>query len=140
MRIGNTKRDLQEWNKSCFRLCHNRLTQLRDRLAAVQNLPLSEDRSSEESELQGAIEQVLEQLDNIWRQKSRELWLSHGDRNTKFFHALTVIRMRRSFIWGLKDGDGSLQRGRNQMASSIKEKFLHIFSPSRPSIPDTLES
>ncbi|KAL8162357.1 hypothetical protein V2J09_013846 [Rumex salicifolius] len=40
-----------------------------------------------------------------WFQKSKELWLQAGDRNTAFFHTSTLIRRKRSRILTLKSGD-----------------------------------
>lgn len=42
----------------------------------------------------------------MWRQKSRELWLTIGDKNSKFFHATTITNRRKLFIPALKDGNG----------------------------------
>ena len=33
-----------------------------------------------------------------WRQKSREIWLKEGDRNTGFFHRMTNSHRRRNSI------------------------------------------
>lgn len=38
----------------------------------------------------------------LWFQKSRENWVKFGNRNTKFFHAQTVIRRKRNRITQLK--------------------------------------
>ncbi|CAL2259571.1 unnamed protein product [Prunus armeniaca] len=49
---------------------------------------------------------VLEQEAMLWKQKSRLQWLQEGDRNTKFFHLITIIRWRRNKIERLKNNEG----------------------------------
>lgn len=51
----------------------------------------------------------------FWRQKSRDKWLSDGDRNTKFFHLTTKIRRRRNKIDGLFDDAGIWTEDQNSM-------------------------
>ena len=41
-----------------------------------------------------------------WNQKSRELWIRAGDRNTKFFQLSTLKRRRRNNISEIKLDDG----------------------------------
>ncbi|KAF7835215.1 reverse transcriptase [Senna tora] len=49
---------------------------------------------------------VLEQEELLWCQKARVNWLKHGNRNSKFCHASTVIKRRRNRVNMLKKKDG----------------------------------
>lgn len=42
--------------------------------------------------LKSQLEEILSREEIYWRQKSRELWLSEGDRNTKFFNSSTKLK------------------------------------------------
>jgi len=44
---------------------------------------------------------VLQQEELFWYQKSREKWVQYGDRNTKFFHSMTMTRRKRNRIHDL---------------------------------------
>jgi hypothetical protein len=45
---------------------------------------------------------IIEQEEVFWKQKSRVKLLEEGDKNSKFFHFSTLIRRRRKKIEGLK--------------------------------------
>ncbi|XP_074322878.1 uncharacterized protein LOC141659850 [Apium graveolens] len=50
---------------------------------------------------------ILEQKEIFWRQRSKQLWLHSGDKNSKFFHASATAKIRSNQIHRLKDGEGN---------------------------------
>lgn len=68
----------------------------------------------------------------MWKQKSRELWLFEGDKNTKFFHASTVIRRRRNFIAGIAREDDLWIKDRVGIGNYFVQNFVEMFSSSNP--------
>ena len=57
-----------------------------------------------------------------WRQKSRELWLREGDKNTKFFHKMANARRRRNSLVKVKIKNGWLIE-----EGEIKEAVIGAF-------------
>lgn len=51
-------------------------------------------------------EEILAREEIYWRKKSRECWLKEWDRNTKFFHLSTKVKISFNRIIELKDSDG----------------------------------
>jgi hypothetical protein len=49
---------------------------------------------------------LLEEKEATWRLKSRDLWLSCGDENTKYFQACAKGRKLPNTIWELNSGRG----------------------------------
>lgn len=52
-------------------------------------------------------EKTLLQEELLWCQRVRYRWLQFGNRNTKFFHASTIIKRKRNKLETLKDDDGN---------------------------------
>ncbi|XP_021717685.1 uncharacterized protein LOC110685467 [Chenopodium quinoa] len=79
------------------------------RLEGIQKV-LAERRVDRLIELEKSLklemEQVLQQEELLWFQKSRLEAIRDGDRNTKFFHLSTVIRRRRNKIDMLQNSSG----------------------------------
>uniref|UniRef100_A0A803P0Z6 Reverse transcriptase domain-containing protein n=1 Tax=Cannabis sativa TaxID=3483 RepID=A0A803P0Z6_CANSA len=69
----------------------------------------------------------------MWKQRSREVWLSQGDRNSSFFHASTMVRRKRNHIWNLKDSNGSLVSNEREIGFILNDYFKSLFS-SRGSV------
>ena len=63
----------------------------------------------------------------LWHQKSRELWLKHGDKNSKFFHLSTTIQRRRDNIDAIKTGDGNWISESNHIRHLFLEGFKNLF-------------
>lgn len=49
---------------------------------------------------------LLQQVESLWRLKSRALWIQEGDKNTKFFHNYANARRANNSIWKIKDDKG----------------------------------
>lgn len=49
---------------------------------------------------------ILDQQEIFWRQRSKQLWLQAGDKNTKYFHASCNKRKRNNHIQRLKSEEG----------------------------------
>ncbi|KAK8558697.1 hypothetical protein V6N12_041997 [Hibiscus sabdariffa] len=60
-----------------------------------------------DKELQAALEQVPSHEESFWFKKSRSCWIEFGDRNTRYFHASVMQRLRHNAITALKDDNGA---------------------------------
>lgn len=94
---------LRKWNKEVSGKCQDRIKSLLQKIKEIQDKPPSEDMDKLDSSLQSELSKWLLRSEVLWRQKSRELWLKLGDKNTKFFHISTIIRRKRNSIDAIKD-------------------------------------
>lgn len=103
-KIGLCGESLEVWGKEitgCFnrriRNCKIRLQQLR-RATDAQSTKLYKEAKEE-------LFLILDQKEIFWRQRSKQLWLQSGDKNTRYFHASCNIRRRTNHIQKLKDNN-----------------------------------
>ncbi|XP_065620945.1 uncharacterized protein LOC136063877 [Quercus suber] len=89
------------WVSQLSRLCKKQATTRE----ALRN-PSSEENNRLETGLQNELNEWLYRSEVLWRQKSRELWLKEGDRNSRFFHLSTIVRRRRNTIEAVKNNAG----------------------------------
>ncbi len=98
----------------------------------IQSNPHSLSNAAKENVLQKALHEQLLREEVFWKQKSRELWLSCTDLNTKFFHASTVCRRRYNSISSLKMLDGFRLCGRHNIGNFLVHHFQTLFITSNP--------
>ena len=72
---------------------------------------------------------VLEEIS--WRQKSRELWLKDGDKNTGYFHKMANAHRRRNCLRKISINGKILEK-----EAEIKVGLIDAPSEWRPSLPD----
>lgn len=93
---------LSDWGKErtgCFnkriKECHQKLKYLR-RKRDVESVKEYKDTKHQ-------LYLILDQKEIFWRQRSKQLWLNAGDKNTKYIHAACNKRQRTNRITKLKD-------------------------------------
>ena len=62
-----------------------------------------------------------------WRQKSREVWLKEGDRNTGFFHKMANSHRRRSNLTKIKINGYWIVEER-EIQGAVVSAFQHLLS------------
>ncbi|KAL5569458.1 hypothetical protein UlMin_026033 [Ulmus minor] len=82
------------------------------------------------------LECLLDKEEIYWKQRSCTDWLTHGDRNSKFFHHKASERRRKNFIEGLKNMEGEWYTGIDNISNVVTDYFDKLFSSSNPSLLD----
>ena len=92
-----------------------------------------------EASLQTELFKWLVRSESLWRQKSRELWLKAGDKNSSFFHLSTIIQRRHNNIDAIKADDGTWINGSKNIKQFFLDKFRELFSEEEVDFLDQLE-
>ena len=130
-RIRNTRLALIKWEKRAFGDTKVALQQKQWLLEELtrRNDPALMDRIRE---TKIEINNLLHQEELAWRQRSRAIWLSTGDKNTKFFHQRATQRKRKNQIRGLFNKIGEWCSDEEQIADTAVEYFQDLFTSSQP--------
>lgn len=80
------------------------------------------------------------EIEILWKQKSRELWLKKGDRNTKFFHLSTIIQRRHNNIDAIKFEDGSWVTSSKDIRLPFFNSFKSMFTKEEVFFPKHLDN
>lgn len=97
---------LQQWNKEEFYNIFRKKSELWARLEGILRI-LASGRQSHliklEAKLRREMDNVLNDEEMLWFQKSRMEAICDGDRNTRYFHLSTIMRRRGNRIEALMD-------------------------------------
>ncbi|XP_019191707.1 PREDICTED: uncharacterized protein LOC109186235 [Ipomoea nil] len=123
-RIALCGRRLWRWGGEHYQRFGSRIKDLR---SSVERL--KEDRSPQASDelllARGELELLMQQEEVFWRQRSKQLWMKHGDSNTKYFHKTASARRRRNLLLRVKDPGGTWKEG-TVMHTEILRYFNEI--------------
>lgn len=91
------KRRLKEWAKALKTPAAKRKESIENLIAhqsSMENSVITQSVLQKEVELQKALHKASRDEEEYWRQKSRNLWLQAGDKNTSFFHKHVEARKK----------------------------------------------
>lgn len=81
-----------------------------------------------EKQLYTELGEILRKEEVMWFQRSKVMWLSDGDRNTKYYHMKTLARRRRNKIMMLKDDNGHWIHDIDDLKAHVTMFYRNLFS------------
>lgn len=121
---------IQKWNKEEFYNIFRKKSELWARLEGIQKL-LAQGQQPHliklEKKLRCEMEEVLNDEEMLWFQKSRLEAIGDGDRNTRYFHLSTIIRRKRNKVEGLMDENGEWVTDGDQVRDMVRQFWSHLF-------------
>ena len=135
-----TRDALRKWIKEVFGCCQDRINSLLQKIKEIQSKQSSREYEVSEQSMQEELSEWLIRSETIWRQKSKELWLKLGDKNSKFFHLSTIIRKRNNNVDAIKKEDGSWIYEPNQIRRLFRDYFINLFKEEEICFLSTLST
>ena len=129
-KMAQTTKKLGTWGRSKF---GDFLKELADCRAKMENL-MKETQTENVIAQMKALDYRMDELESreemYWKQRSRQSWLQHGDKNTTFFHAKAKQRETRNNIVKLKDAAGNEYKDEDQITELLATFFEELFTTS----------
>ena len=132
-KISTCQENLKLWNRSTFgHVCNTLAKKLRE----LQNAEESDCYRTNLGRiyvLRDEIQKLKTREELMWKQRSRNMWLKEGDRNTRYFCCRANQRNRHNLILGLEDETGNWVEVEGQMGRVVQDYFESMFTSSNPS-------
>jgi hypothetical protein len=127
-KLKATKLALKFWNSQHFGNIQKKIASSLRQLDFLQQSSPSTLACEQEGLLQKSLDDLLIQEESLWKNKSREVWFTCKDLNTKFFHTSTIIKRRRNAIDFLKLPSGIWSSERQTIGNCFTTHFKELFS------------
>ncbi|KAF7841825.1 reverse transcriptase [Senna tora] len=128
----NVMSQLKRWNREVLGHIPSKLSDLQRHIKVVQE-QVGESVQDDtllaiEAALRNELEKLLDKEEILWAQKSRQMWLLQGDRNTKYFHTLVKKRRINNRISRIKLDSGEWTQSYSAMEGTVLDYFSHVYS------------
>lgn len=126
-KLENCKAPLTAWGREIIWTFKERISMCKKTLRMLRG-KRDEDSINRYKETQNKLAEIYLQKEIYWRQRSKQLWLQFGDRNTKYFHTSATNRKKNNTILKLQDDSGSWKDRDDGLHKLIEDYFSDIFS------------
>ena len=131
IKIDKFQANLKWWSKTAF---ENVTKQLKEK----KNLRKAKEAVIRGGTMEGVlklkkeIKELLVKEEKMWKQRSRDLWLHEGDKNTCYFHSRATQRYRQNKICELMDSEGQRCTKEDDVAQVLIGYYQGLFNSANP--------
>jgi hypothetical protein len=118
---------LHDWDRNVLGELEKRINKAKGELERCRRGQVDQENVNREHMLRYKLERLQDQLHIYWKQRAHKVWLTKGDRNTRFFHASAFERRRRNYIKSLKGDSGEVVAGA-KLKPFIADHYKNLFS------------
>ncbi|XP_075086526.1 uncharacterized protein LOC142169190 [Nicotiana tabacum] len=121
---------LSAWSRQAFGDIYEEPKRLEALIRSLEEEMISDPSPECRMNLSKAIAKFtifLKLRDSILRQKVRVKWLTYGDDNTTFFHAVIKDRRKKLNIQRIRDDNDNLMEGTEEVAGAVVRFFQQLF-------------
>lgn len=127
-----TGANLQIWGENRFGNPSKRAHELKLKLKSLNEQVQTEAIILERKNTGCALHGLLKQEEVFWCQRSRASWLTHGDRNTSFFHRKASQRNSINTIESIEYDHGNRVVEEEDIVAVINGYFQNLFQATNP--------
>jgi exonuclease III len=139
-KLAHTLNSLHKWGSKTFGAIPRRIKETQAELENLQRVADSQDLTQQISTKEKELDDLLEKEEMWWSQRSRALWLTHGDKNTRFFHQKASHRNKRNKIENIKDNQGVIHHDQDKIEEIFLSHFQQLFtSQTTHLVPETTQ-
>lgn len=125
-RLSRCRQHISRWKRHHRTNAEERIGTLRAQLdRAVTSATTSQERRIE---IREELNQAYVDEEIYWKQKSRVNWLRSGDRNTRYFHAVTKGKRIKNTISVIQDESGVIHRGHKEISQVAVKYFQDLYT------------
>ncbi|XP_026410911.1 uncharacterized protein LOC113306154 [Papaver somniferum] len=135
-KLLSAKKGLRDWNKSSFGNIQTDISTIRKDLLELQIFDPTDSITT--ARLKTRLEYLYTLEEFYWKDKSREVWLIEGDRNTPYFHRVTLFRRKRNAISWIKDSSNAILTDRDSIGNSFLDYSKNLYSSQPQQFQDEI--
>lgn len=136
--VNDFQHKVTKWNSSHFGNIFHKKKRIMARLERIdRSLSRGHNRALEDlqKQLWKEYHEIMAQEELFWFQKSRCNWFKFGDRNTRFYHTVAVVRRKRNKIEALINDGGDLITDRGELRNMARDFFMKLYTAEGQGTP-----
>ncbi|KAL0403557.1 UNVERIFIED_CONTAM: putative mitochondrial protein [Sesamum radiatum] len=135
-KITECQTQLTVWSKNHQGLDRRRIKLLEKKLYSLRNGIISSAVQLQINRVKNELEDLYSVEETYWKERSRTLWLTEGDRNTGYFHNKASHRKKVNEIRKLRTDSDEWVDNEQDLRRLILDHFTKTFQSRRPSTVD----